>query len=64
MTLEEAKAILAPIREAEAVVRYHESLARQTERQTRCASGEHSWVRNDIRARVPYCNYCGKEQMR
>jgi hypothetical protein len=47
----------------------HTALAREqfnrqlaADRKAACERGAHDWIRNDIRALVPYCNRCGKEE--
>lgn len=62
MTLEEAKAILAPIREAERVVLAAEAAKEREEALERCERGEHWWHRVNSNVLRPYCRHCGKEK--
>ena len=63
MTLEEARELLGRIEEARRVVAEHEARQGFAWRSSECAEGRHQWLRTDPRARVPYCNHCGKEKL-
>ena len=62
MTLEEAKAILAPILEAERVLLADAAAKQRAKTQEQCDRGDHLWEKSDPRAVHPYCRVCGEEK--
>lgn len=60
MTLEEAKAVLAYIAEAERLVAWDKRMKEREWAKAECDAGRHDWITNNVR--FPYCCRCGKEK--